>query len=129
MDKTFIAERTVEIVSAFVAGNMIDHSKMGALIADVAKAIGAIGEEPVEEAMPEPAVHPSRSIKRDYLISLIDGKPYKMLKRHLSNHRMTPEDYGRAFGLPSDYPMVAPAYAEERRKIAIANGFGRKAAS
>jgi predicted transcriptional regulator len=63
---------------------------------------------------------------RDHLVSLIDGKPYKTLRRHLSKHGLTPDDYRRQYGLKPDYPMVAPAYAETRRELANKIGLGRK---
>jgi predicted transcriptional regulator len=73
-----------------------------------------------------PAVSPRASIKRDHLISLIDGKPYKLLKRHLAGHGLTPAQYRERYGLKADYPMVAPAYAEARRDLAKKIGLGRK---
>jgi predicted transcriptional regulator len=80
------------------------------------------------QAAPEhvPAVSVRSSIKRDYLVSLIDGKPYKLLKRHLSGHGLTPAQYRERYGLKPDYPMVAPAYAEARRDLAKKIGLGRK---
>jgi predicted transcriptional regulator len=74
-----------------------------------------------------PAVSVRKSLSsRDSITSLIDGKPYKTLKRHLSNHGLTPHDYRKRYGLKSDYPMVAPAYAETRRELAKKIGLGRK---
>ena len=64
---------------------------------------------------------------RDHVISLIDGKPYRTLRRHLSTHGLTPEDYRRRYGLKADYPMVAEAYSESRRAMAKVIGLGRKA--
>jgi predicted transcriptional regulator len=83
------------------------------------------------EAAPEaehvPAVSVRKSLaSRDYIVSLIDGKPYKTLRRHLSRHGLTPDDYRRRYGLKPDYPMVAPAYAETRRELATKIGLGRK---
>ena len=75
----------------------------------------------------EPAVSVRKSLaSRDQIISLIDGKPYKTLKRHLANHDLTPAQYRERYGLKPDYPMVAPAYAEQRRDLAKAIGLGRK---
>ena len=75
-----------------------------------------------------PAVTPRRSLaSKDHIISLIDGKPYKTLRRHLSTHGLTPDDYRRRYGLKKDYPIVAPAYAEMRRAMAKKIGLGRKA--
>ncbi|RZI70862.1 MAG: transcriptional regulator [Pseudomonas sp.] len=89
-------------------------------------------ESSAEEAAPAkeytPAVTARRSLaSRDHIISLIDGKPYKTLKRHLSGHGLTPAEYRERYGLKSDYPMVAEAYAEMRRGLAKKIGLGRKA--
>jgi predicted transcriptional regulator len=74
-----------------------------------------------------PAVTIRRSLaSKDYIISLIDGKPYKSLRRHLSSHGLTPEDYRKRYGLKADYPMVAPNYADQRRELAKKIGLGRK---
>jgi predicted transcriptional regulator len=73
-----------------------------------------------------PAVPVRTSIKPDYLLSLIDGKRYKLLKRHLSGHGLTPAEYRQRYGLKADYPMVAPKYAEARRELAKKIGLGRK---
>jgi predicted transcriptional regulator len=83
------------------------------------------------EAAPEAEHVPSVSVRkslasRDHIVSLIDGKPYKTLRRHLSKHGLTPEDYRQRYGLKRDYPMVAPAYAETRRELATKIGLGRK---
>ena len=81
----------------------------------------------VEELRHQPAVTVRKSLaSKEHIISLLDGKPYKTLKRHLTNHGLTPADYRQRFGLKSDYPMVAPAYAERRRALAKAIGLGRK---
>jgi predicted transcriptional regulator len=78
------------------------------------------------ETVLEPAVPIRNSVKRDYIVCLDDGKKLKMLKRHLMTHYgMTPDDYRAKWGLPADYPMVAPAYAEQRRELAKAIGLGR----
>lgn len=85
------------------------------------KAIGA----QTEAASPAVSVRKSLASK-DHIISMIDGKPYKTLRRHLSGHGMTPEQYRERYGLKSDYPMVAPAYSEQRRAMAKKIGLGRK---
>lgn len=75
----------------------------------------------------EPAVTVRKSLaSRDHLISLIDGKPYKTLRRHLTNHGLSPDEYRARYNLKPDYPMVAPAYAEHRRELAKKIGLGRK---
>jgi predicted transcriptional regulator len=89
---------------------------------------GGEAAAPAAEAEPayQPAVTPRASIRPDYLISLIDGKRYKTLKRHLSGHGLTPEDYRKRYGLRPDYPMVAPNYSSMRREAAARIGLGRK---
>ena len=87
--------------------------------------------QPAEQAEAEeqhvPAVTVRKSLaSRDHIISMIDGKPYKTLRRHLAGHGLTPDDYRKRYGLKPDYPMVAPAYAEARRDMAKKIGLGRK---
>jgi len=79
-----------------------------------------------KEEVFEPAVPVRSSIKPDHLVSLIDGKSYKLLKRHLANHGLTPEQYRERYKLKADYPMVAPNYAAQRRELAKKIGLGRK---
>jgi predicted transcriptional regulator len=89
--------------------------------------LGDSSDEPAAEADHVPAVSVRKSLaSRDSITSLIDGKSYKTLKRHLANHGLTPNDYRKRYGLKSDYPMVAPAYAETRRELAKKIGLGRK---
>ncbi|MDB5706141.1 MAG: transcriptional regulator [Sphingomonas bacterium] len=88
---------------------------------------GAIVAEPVTSAGYEPAVTERKSLgSKEHIISLIDGKPYKTLRRHLWAHGLTPDEYRARYGLKSDYPMVAPAYSEVRRQMAKSNGLARK---
>jgi predicted transcriptional regulator len=102
-------------------------SDVSTLITNVHAALSGIsGPAIVVEAVLEPAVPIRNSIKRDFIVCLDDGKKLKMLKRHLMTHYgMTPDDYRAKWGLPADYPMVAPAYAEQRRELAKAIGLGR----
>jgi len=92
--------------------------------------LGAAATPPAPEAPAgpayEPAVSPRASIKPDHLISLIDGKPYKTLRRHLSTHGLTPEEYRARYNLKADYPMVAANYSAARREMAKKIGLGRK---
>jgi predicted transcriptional regulator len=97
------------------------------------EAVVSLSEAPLEEPEAEPALkhEPAVTVRKslsspDHIISLIDGKPYKTLRRHLSRHGMTPEQYRKRYGLKADYPMVAPAYAETRRDLAKKIGLGRK---
>jgi predicted transcriptional regulator len=87
----------------------------------------SVAEQEAPEAEHVPAVSVRKSLaSKDHIISLIDGKPYKTLRRHLSKHGLTPDDYRQRYGLKPDYPMVAPAYAETRRELATKIGLGRK---
>ncbi|HAF40500.1 MAG TPA: transcriptional regulator [Sphingobium sp.] len=119
---------TSDIVAAHVSNNSVAVSDVSSLIQNVHAALSALNQ-PVAapEVKPEPAVSVRSSIKPDYIICLEDGKKLKMLKRHLMTHyQMTPEDYRAKWGLPADYPMVAPNYAEQRRSLAKKIGLGTK---
>ncbi len=118
-----------EIVAAFVAQNTLPVQDLPDLIRSVHSALSGLGApEPVAPA-PErgkPAVPISRSIQSDYLVCLEDGKKLKMLKRYLrARYNLTPEEYRRRWGLPPDYPMVAPGYAARRSDFAKKIGLGR----
>jgi predicted transcriptional regulator len=118
---------TADIVAAHVSNNSVAVSDVPTLIGNVHSALaGLSGGNTVPAAAPEPAVPIRLSVKKDYIVCLDDGKKLKMLKRHLMTHYgMTPDDYRTKWGLPADYPMVAPAYAETRRALAKAIGLGR----
>lgn len=119
---------TADIVSAHVSNNAVAAGDVPAVIAKVYEALNGLGK-PVEDAAPakEPAVSIRASVKPDYIVCLEDGKKLKMLKRHLMTHyQMTPADYRAKWKLPADYPMVAPAYAEQRKGLALKIGLGRK---
>ncbi|MDT0574782.1 MucR family transcriptional regulator [Croceicoccus sp. F390] len=122
---------TSDIVAAHVSNNAVDVDQMPALITKVYSALAGLGDELAEEEVPpEPAVPIRSSVKPDYIVCLEDGKKLKMLKRHLMTHYgMTPDDYRQRWGLASDYPMVAPNYAERRRELAKKIGLGRKPGS
>jgi predicted transcriptional regulator len=119
---------TADIVAAHVSNNSVAVNDLPNLISNVHMALAAIaGTSAAPEARPEPAVSVRSSIKPDYIVCLEDGKKLKMLKRHLMTHYgMTPDDYRKKWGLNSDYPMVAPNYAEQRRTLAKAIGLGTK---
>lgn len=124
-------DQTAMIVASFVAHNNVPRGDLAALIASTHAALGKLGgePEPVPEAAPVPAVPIKKSVTPDAIICLEDGKKYKSLKRHLSSkYAMTPEQYRVKWGLPADYPMVAPNYAEARSALAKSMGLGRKAA-
>ena len=119
---------TSDIVAAHVSNNDVAVTDVPALITNVYTALANLGETPVvEEAKPQPAVAVRNSVKPDYIVCLEDGKKLKMLKRYLrTNYDMSPEEYRARWGLPADYPMVAPNYAEKRRDLAKKIGLGRK---
>ena len=119
---------TSDIVAAHVANNNVAVDEVTSLIQNVYGALSSLGKATVqEEGRPEPAVSVRASVKPDYIVCLEDGKKLKMLKRHLMTHyNMTPDEYRQRWNLPSDYPMVAPNYAEKRRELAKSIGLGRK---
>ena len=117
---------TADIVAAHVSNNSVAVNDLPLLIANVHGALVGLAA-PTAPAKPEPKVPIRSSVKPDYIVCLEDGKRLKMLKRHLSTHyQMTPDDYRRKWGLPADYPMVAPNYAEQRRTLAHSIGLGKK---
>ena len=122
---------TADIVSAHVENNHVSISELPDLISKVHAALTGLGtsaEEPSVEQ--QPAVSIRASVKPDYIVCLEDGKKLKMLKRYLStSFGMTPEQYRTKWKLPTDYPMVAPNYAERRRNLALKTGLGRKSAT
>jgi predicted transcriptional regulator len=127
LDETFIT-LTADIVAAHVSNNSVAVSDIPTLIQNVHGAlVGLSSTAPAPEVKLEPAVSIRSSIKPDYVVCLEDGKKLKMLKRHLMTHyKMTPDQYRAKWGLPADYPMVAPNYAETRRMLAKKIGLGRK---
>ncbi|AOG04613.1 MAG: MucR family transcriptional regulator [Bosea sp. (in: a-proteobacteria)] len=123
-------ELTADIVSAYVSNNSVPASDLPALINDVHAALSRVvsGVAPVVPAeAPRPAIPVKKSITADYLICLEDGKKFKSLKRHLrTQYNMSPEQYREKWGLPPDYPMVAPNYAEARSQLAKKMGLGQQ---
>jgi predicted transcriptional regulator len=119
---------TADIVAAHVSNNSVAVNDLPNLIQNVHSALSGIsGKAAPVEAKPEPKVSIRSSIKPDYIVCLEDGKKLKMLKRHLMTHySMTPDQYRQKWGLSSDYPMVAPNYAEQRRTLAKSIGLGTK---
>ncbi len=117
-----------EIVAAYVSRNSVSADAVPDIIRTVHQALEGLirgAPAPVEER-PKPAVPISRSVQHDYIVCLEDGKKLKMLKRYLrSRYDMSPDDYRRRWGLPADYPMVAPAYAARRSDFAKQIGLGR----
>ncbi len=121
---------TADIVSSHVANNSVAVNDLPTLIQNVFSTLSGLGGAPkVQDVKQEPAVAIRNSIKPDYIVCLEDGKKLKMLKRHLmTSYGMTPDDYRAKWGLPADYPMVAPNYAESRRQLAKSIGLGTKRA-
>ena len=119
---------TADIVAAHVSNNSVAVNDLPNLIQNVHGALTGIASKGgAVEPKPEPKVSIRASVKPDYVVCLEDGKKQKMLKRHLmTNHGMTPDEYRQKWGLPADYPMVAPNYAEQRRTLAKSIGLGTK---
>ena len=118
---------SAEIVSAFISNNSVTTADLPSLISNVHAALENLGK-PVQ---PEPAklvppVPIKKSITPDFLVSLEDGKRYKSLKRHLAGRGLTPDKYRDKWGLPRDYPMVAPTYSARRSELARSLGLGQK---
>ena len=127
-EKTEVIEMTADIVSAYVGNNTISAAELPALIQSVHRALAGVsaGVEPVEAAPRDPAVPVRRSITPDFIICLEDGRKFKSLKRHLrTKYNMSPEEYRAKWGLPNDYPMVAPNYAKARSDLAKQMGLGQ----
>jgi predicted transcriptional regulator len=122
-------ELAADIVSAYVSNNTVPAHELPGLISEIHAALqrvssGAV-EVPAEPA--KPAVPVKKSISNDYLICLEDGKKFKSLKRHLrTQYNMSPEQYREKWGLPADYPMVAPSYAAARSRLAKEMGLGQQ---
>jgi len=122
-------ELTADIVSAYVSNNSVSAAEIPALISQVHGALVRVssgqGEAPAEPL--KPAVSIKKSITNDYIVCLEDGKKFKSLKRHLrTQYNMTPEQYREKWGLPPDYPMVAPNYAAARSQLAKQMGLGQQ---
>ncbi len=126
-DTLEILELTTEIVAAHVGNNNVNAGDVPRLIQDVFATLARAGLEPQQPERPKPVVPPKKSIFPDYIICLEDGKKLKMLKRHLKTaYDMTPDEYRERWGLPPDYPMVAPNYAKHRSNLAKKIGLGTR---
>ncbi|CAH1666041.1 Ros/MucR family transcriptional regulator [Chelatococcus asaccharovorans] len=127
-DRVASVELAAEIVAAYVANNSVAVGELPGLIANIHTALqrlGAPAEEPASK--PQPAVPIKKSVTADFIVCLEDGKKFKSLKRHLrTRYDMTPEDYRQKWGLPADYPMVAPNYAAARSELAKTMGLGQQ---
>lgn len=126
-----LVETTTYIVQAYVGNNPVPTAGLSDLIASVSEAIGKLGpapaaKPPANKPKLKPAVDPKKSVRSNHIVCLEDGKVFASLKKHLrTSHGLTPAEYRSKWGLPSDYPMVPPVYAEVRSALAKASGFGR----
>jgi predicted transcriptional regulator len=128
-----LRDRVAEVSAAYFANSHVGVSEIGAVIAQIAQSLGAVGGAPAEPVASETESSAGRkltlaqirkSITPDVLMSFEDGRPYKTLRRHLAVRGLTPEQYREKWGLPSDYPMVSPNYSETRSRMAKQLGLG-----
>ncbi|MCJ2072079.1 MucR family transcriptional regulator [Methylobacterium sp. J-030] len=122
-------ERTVDVVAAYVSNNSLPSAELPALITSIHSALNSIGSGPAAPAAdtverPTPA-QIRKSIRPDGLVSFIDGKSYKTLKRHLTKHGLDPQSYRDRFGLPADYPTTSANYSAQRSALAKSLGLGQ----
>ena len=130
VDQEEILRMTTDIVASFLTHNSIPSENVPELIKSIYGTMRSLSEKEEEkvETKQKPAVPVSKSVQDDYIVCLEDGKKLKMLKRYLrSQYDMSPEEYRRKWGLPADYPMVAPNYAKLSSKHAKQIGLGKKA--
>jgi len=121
-----IMECASDIVSAYVSNNPIQSAELPELIREIHSTLRTLGNSTGASGTPEPAIPVKKSITDDFLICLEDGKKFKSLKRHLrSKYGLSPEEYREKWGLPYDYPMVAPSYARKRSALAKEMGLGK----
>lgn len=122
-------ELMADIVSAYVSNNTIAPGELTQLMSDVHFALLRVAGMPAEglSEAPKPAIAVKKSVTPEYIVCLEDGKKFKSLKRHLrTQYNMSPEDYREKWGLPADYPMVAPNYAQARSQLAKKMGLGQQ---
>ena len=121
---------TTEVVSAYVGNNSLPAAQIPDVIKTVYSSIASLNQDVDAKEAPKPAVAIRNSVKPDYIVCLEDGKKLKMLKRHLrTTYDLTPDEYRAKWGLPADYPMVAPNYAKQRSEFAKKIGLGRRRSS
>ena len=129
IDKNELVELTADVVSAYVSNNSVVANDLPTVINDVYEALSKASAKaalPIKEEL-KPAVAIKKSVMPDYIVCLEDGKKFKSLKRHLRTHYdLTPEEYREKWGLPHDYPMVAPNYAAARSALAKKMGLGQR---
>ncbi|MEO1554011.1 MAG: MucR family transcriptional regulator [Pseudomonadota bacterium] len=128
ISKLDLLTQAAEIVAAYVSNNAISASDLPELLTTVHNKLGELAVEGSEAERPEPAVPIKKSVTDHHIICLEDGAKLKMLKRYLrTRYNLTPEEYRKRWGLPSDYPMVAPEYARRRSDFAKKIGLGKSA--
>ena len=126
-NSTEILKLTAEIVAAHVSNNTLSAVELPQLISQVHNSLSDTGKASSAQERPAPAVAVKKSVMPDYIVCLEDGKKLKMLKRHLkTSYDLTPEQYRERWGLPADYPMVAPNYAKRRSALAKEIGLGKR---
>ena len=122
----FVAYAT-EIVAAYVRNNPVPPAELPELIRNVHRSLLELGDPVADPERPKPAVSSKKSVNNDDLLCLEDGQKFKSLKRHLrSKYDLSPDEYREKWGLPADYPMVAPGYSAQRSKLAKKMGLGRQ---
>lgn len=131
MDHAQLLKITADIVAEYAATNRLSGTELPQLIQSTYETFSSLGgasEAPEPSVLDRPAVSARKSLADpSFIISMIDGKPYTTLKKHLTRHGFTPAEYRERFGLKADYPMTAPAYSERRSALAKQIGLGRKA--
>ena len=125
-----LIDMTAEIISAYVCNNAVEQNELPALISDIYATLSRLGDGEMNGiALPnaKPAINVDESVTDDFIFCLEDGRPFKSLKRHLkARFNLTPDEYRKKWGLPKDYPMVAPNYAQMRSDLAKQMGLGQK---
>ena len=124
-DESFNEKLVGEMFIAYVSNNSVQPSEIGDVVRAISRALSKDNSEELA-ARGDPAVPIEESVTPDYVTCLEDGKQFKSLKRHLGMHGMTPDEYRTKWGLPDNYPMVAPKYAKARSRLAKKIGLGRK---
>ena len=127
IDRGELLALTTEIVASHVSNNDVPVSELPQLIKQIYGTLSGLSSEADALAAPQPAVSIKKSVTPDYIVCLEDGKKLKMLKRHLmTSYKLTPDQYRQRWGLPADYPMVAPNYALQRSQLAKKIGLGTR---
>ena len=125
IQKTIILS-TAQIAAGYLGNNKVEEKNISSIVESIYSSLVSISDKPASYAL-DPIVNPSDSVKPDYIICLEDGKKLKMLKRYLkAKYNMTETEYKQKWGLPRDYPMIAPNYAKKRSQLAKKSGLGKK---